>query len=278
MTDFYCSAWRRTAAALSLALPALALPLAAWANCSRDIQVPVSQIGASVVGSGATVSGIYPEILRSLGAKMGCNFVFSVVPRARLEALYETGKADILIPASSTPRRDQHGLFIPLLGNRPLLISLQGAREPVSSMQELIERRELRVALVRGYDYGHPYQALAKDLSSQGRLFYEVDALSVARLMQSGFIDATIMNPTILSGAVQNDARVLGLADRLRLEALPELPWGLSGAYISRKSLTPGDQAVLRELLEKAARSGAIMESFQRSHRPERLSASIRPR
>lgn len=274
MTDFYCSAWRRTAAAMAL----LALPLLARADCSRDIHVPVSQIGASVVGAGATVSGIYPDLLRNLGAKMGCNFIFSVVPRARLEALFETGKADLLIPASGTPRRDQHGLFIPLLGNRPLLITLQGAREPITTMQELIERREVRVALVRGYDYGPSYQALAKELSNQGRLFYEVDALSVARLMQSGFIDATIMNPTILAGMAQNDARVSGLADRLRLEALPELPWGLSGAYISRKSLNANDQAVLRELLEKAARSGAIMESFQRSHRPELLSASIRPR
>lgn len=80
MTDFYCSAWRRTTAAFTLALLALSMP--AWANCSRDIHVPVSQIGASVVSSGATVSGIYPDILRSLGAKMGCNFIFSVVPRA----------------------------------------------------------------------------------------------------------------------------------------------------------------------------------------------------
>ena len=278
MTDFDYSAWRRTAAAWSLALSVLALAMPAWAGCSRDIQVPVSQIGVSVVGAGAIVNGIYPEMLRALGARMGCNFVFSVVPRARLEALFETGKADLLIPASSTPRRDQHGLFIPLLGNRPLLITLQGGREPVTSMQELLERRDLRVALVRGYDYGHSYQALAKELGSQGRLFYEVDALSIARLMQSGFIDATIMNPTILSGAVQNDARVNGLADRLRLEALPELPWGHTGAYISRKSLTANDQAVLRELLEKAGRSGTLMESFQRNHRAELLSMSIRPR
>jgi polar amino acid transport system substrate-binding protein len=84
-------------------------------------------------------------------------------------------------------------------------------------------------------------------LSSQGRLFYEVDALSVARLMQSGFIDATIMGPTILAGVAQNDARVYGLVDRLRLEALPELPWGMSGVYLSRKSLTAEDQATLRE-------------------------------
>jgi polar amino acid transport system substrate-binding protein len=76
--------------------------------------------------------------------------------------MFEAGKADLLIPASSTPRRDQHGLFIPMLGNRPLLISLQGTRAPINTMQDLIERRELRVALVRGYDYGASYQALAR--------------------------------------------------------------------------------------------------------------------
>ncbi|WP_402721075.1 substrate-binding periplasmic protein [Janthinobacterium rivuli] len=275
MTDFYSSAWRRTVAMLALAL---ALPPLAGAQCSRDIQVPVSAIGASVVVNGATIGGIYPDLLRSMGAKLGCNFIFTAVPRARLEAMFETGKADMLIPASSTLRRDQHGLFIPMLGSRPLLISLQGARAPINTMQELIERRELRVALVRGYDYGAPYQALAKELSSQGRLFYEVDALSVARLMQSGFIDATIMSPTILAGVAQNDARVYGLADRLRLEALPELPWGMSGVYLSRKSLTPEDQATLRELLDKAGRSGSVMEGFQRHHRQELLSLSIRPR
>ena len=275
MTDFYSSAWRRTMAVLALAL---ALPSLAGAQCSRDIQVPVSAIGASVVVNGASIGGIYPDLLRSMGAKLGCNFIFTAVPRARLEAMFEAGKADLLIPASSTPRRDQHGLFIPMLGSRPLLISLQGARAPINTMQELIERRELRVALVRGYDYGVSYQALAKELSSQGRLFYEVDALSVARLMQSGFIDATIMSPTILAGVAQNDARVYGLADRLRLEALPELPWGMSGVYLSRKSLTAEDQATLRELLDKAGRSGTVMDAFQRHHRQELLSLSIRPR
>lgn len=273
MSQFYSCAWRRTTAMLALLLPTLA-----WSDCTRDIVVPVSAIGASVVINGNSVSGVYPDVLRALGAKMGCNFIFFPVPRARLEALYEAGKADILIPASSTPRRDQHGLFVPLLGNRPLLITLSGKRAPINNMQELIERRDLRVALVRGYDYGTPYQAMARELSSQGRLFYEVDAVSVARLMQSGFIDATIMGPTILSGVVQTDARVAGLADRLHLEALPELPWGLSGAYLSRKSLNADDQALLRELLERAARSGAILDSFQRHHRPDLVAASIRPR
>lgn len=261
-----------------LPLLALAAPLWARADCSRDIIVPVAPIGMSVVIGPSSIGGIYPELLRSLGAKAGCNFIFSAVPRARLEAMFETGTADLLIPASGTPRRDQHGLFVPLLGNRPLLISVQGPRAPIQSMQELIDRREIRLALVRGYDYGDTYQALVKELTRQGRVFLEVDTLSVARLLHGGFADATIMAPTILSGTLAGDARVQGMAERLRLEALPELPWGQSGAYISKKSLKPEDQAALRELLERAAKSGALVESFQRHYRPEILSTSIRPR
>lgn len=256
----------------------LAMPLCAWAACSRDISVPVAPLGVSVIVRGAAISGIYPELLRTLGAKAGCNFVLSAVPRARMEAMFETGKADILIPASGTPRRDRHGLFVPLLGNRPLLISVQSPRPPVLSVQDLIERRELRVALVRGYDYGDTYQALSQELSKQGRLFLEVDALSVARLLHGGFVDATIMAPTILSGTLQGDARVKDMAEHLRLEALPELPWGMSGVYVSRSSLTPQDQATLRDVFERAGRSGALIDSFQRFHRPEILVSSIRPR
>ncbi|CDG82622.1 substrate-binding periplasmic protein [Janthinobacterium agaricidamnosum] len=273
MRNFYSNIWRRVLIGL-----AMTCSLPASAECTRDIIVPLSPIGASVVVNGTSVSGIYPELLRNIGAKVGCNLVFSAVPRARLEAMFETGKADVLIPAISTPRRDQQGWFVPLLGHRPMLLSVQSSRPAITSVQDLIERRDIRVALVRGYDYGDAYQALAKELLKQGRLFYEVDTLSVARLMQGGFVDATIMGPTMLAGTAQNDARVQGLVDKLRVEALPELPWGSSGAYISRKSLKPEDQAQLRELLEKMAKSNALLESFQRHHRSEFLTTSIRPR
>lgn len=272
---------RGRAAALTLTLTlalALAAPAGALAGCSRAMRVPVAPVGASVTVRDGAIAGIYPELLRSLGAAEGCDFVFSEVPRARLEAMFEAGGADLLIPASGTPLRDRHGWFIPLLGSRPTLVSLAGARAPVASMRALLARRELRVALVRGYDYGDAYQALAAELRRQGRLFLEVDALSVARLLQSGAADATIMSPTILSGAIQGDARVRGLNGRLRLEPLPELPWGLTGAYISRKSVGPRDLAALRALLERAARSGALMDGFRRHHGADILAASIRPR
>ena len=70
----------------------------AVAKCSREINVPISSAGQSVTIIDGSIGGIYPEILRNLGSKESCTFIFSDVPRARLEMLFNTGKADLLVP------------------------------------------------------------------------------------------------------------------------------------------------------------------------------------
>lgn len=261
--------------ALFLSLLAV-LPLAGQAACSRAINVPVAATGQSVVIDGDTIKGIYPDLLRGLAEKEGCNFVFTAVPRARLEVLFETGRADLLIPASKTPKRDTHGTFVPLVQNRAMLISLQSTRAAIKSVQELLDQPTLRVALVRGFDYGTVYQELAAALEKQGRLILEVDGLSVARLLKAGTVDVTIMVPTIIAGAMQDDERVRDLIDKLRIESLKEMPWGSSGAYISNRALGSDDKAALQAALERAARSGVVWKDFQQYHPAAVLQGSIR--
>lgn len=260
----------------SLVFGWLGMP-AAHAKCSRAIQVPVAPIGQSVVIEGDTVSGIYPELLRSLTDKEGCSFTFSEVPRARLELLFETGRADLLIPASKTPRRDASGTFVALVQNRPTLLSLQSNRPTIKSLRELQDHSTLKVALVRGFDYGPAYQELVKALEKQGRLILDVDALSVARLLKAGTAQITIMAPTILAGAVQDDERLRDLSERLRIEPVEELPWGYSGVYISNTALLPQDRLALQDALERAARSGDVWKAFLRYYNPGILKGSIRP-
>jgi polar amino acid transport system substrate-binding protein len=263
---------------LLAALPLAAAALPSHADCSRDIVVPVSTTGVSVIVNNGTYSGIYPEIFRSLGPRAGCHFVFSSVPRARQELLFESGRADLLVPATRTPARDVNGIFVPMVGHRAVLVSLQSPRPQITNAQDLLDRRDLRVAIVRGYDYGDAYQAIVRELARQGRLFTEVEPSAVARLLYVGAVDVTIMGPTILAGAINREARVNGMLDRLRMEPIPELPWQQTGVYVSRSSLDPDDRAVLLELLERAAKSNVVMEGFQRYHRPEILAESVRPR
>ncbi|NYE60553.1 polar amino acid transport system substrate-binding protein [Duganella sp. 1224] len=263
-----------------LMLAACAASLAAHAGatgCSRDIAVPVSASGASVIVDGAQVKGIYPDLLRDIGARTGCHFVFSVVPRARQVAMFQTGGADILAPATRTPARDRIGTFIPMINHRAMLISVSSGRAPIGSLRDLLTRRELRVAVVRGFDYGERYTALLAELQKQGRLFTEVDVVAVARLLHAGSADVTIMGPTLMAGAIRREQRVHGLQDKLKAEPVPELPWRQSGAYLSH-ALKPEDQALLREALDKAGKSNHVMEGYLHYFRPELLTDSVRPR
>jgi polar amino acid transport system substrate-binding protein len=255
---------------------AILAPAAAFAACSRVINVPVSATGRSVVINGDSITGVYPDVLRAVGPKEGCSFAFSVVPRARLAAMFEVGDADLLIPAARTPHRDEQGVFVPLIFSRAMLISIGADRPAIRNAQQLLDQRELRVAFVRGYDYGSGYQSLLKELSKQRRVFMEVDAAAIVRLMEAGVVDATIMAPSILAGAMLGGSRAL--LSKLRYEAMSELPWGDSGAYISKRSVSPADTIALQELLERAAKSGAVWNAFQRYYPPEVLSGSIRPR
>lgn len=250
----------------------------AQAGCTRNIQVPIAPIGLSVfIASDNSISGVYPEVLRSVAAKEGCNFDFNVVPRARLDLMFEAGRADMLIPASRSAARDEFGSFVPLVQSRATLISLASERAAIRNAQELLDRPGLKVGLVRGFDFGGAYQNIVKELTRQGRVVLDVDAAGVAKLLQSGAVDLTIMAPSILYGAVQADPKLAGIAERLRVEPIEELPWNDSGAYIS-KALSEADRTALRELLERAGKSGAVWKAFLRFYPPQTLNGSIKAR
>ncbi|MES2070126.1 MAG: transporter substrate-binding domain-containing protein [Pseudomonadota bacterium] len=263
---------------LSLAACAPWVPLAAYADCSRPIVAPMAPTGTGVIIEKDKISGIYIDVLRSVGKKEGCSFVFSAVPRARQEALFQAGQSDLLVPATRSPSRDEAGIFVSLVSVRPTLISLESARPAIHNLQEVLERRELKLALLRGYNYGDNYQALIKELGKQGRLILEADTISIARLIMAGTADATIMTSLVFAGAVQMDSRVLEIQNKLRYEVLDDLPWIDSGAYISRTALNGRDRDTLRELFEHIAKSGVFWAAVRRSNQPEALKDSVRPR
>jgi polar amino acid transport system substrate-binding protein len=254
------------------------LPLAqAHAYCSRVMNVPVAAIGLSVIDTGNLITGVYPELLAMLSNKEKCQFRLTIVPRSRLEFLFENGQADIMLPSTRTPRRDQSGIFVPMIRNRATLISVESSRAPVRSFQELIDRSGTKLAIVRGFDYGEAYQQLLVTLQKQGRLITEAEPVSVARLLKSGAADYTLMVSSILAGAIETDSRVEDLSGKLRFEVLAELPWGESGMYISRKTLSEEDRTALQEMFERLSRSGLVWKSFQRYYKKDVLTESLRP-
>jgi len=260
-----------------LALALLAASASAWAQCSRAIEAPVAPIGLGVTVSGNQVAGIYPTVVRELAGKHGCDVRFTPVPRARQEMLMENGHADLLLPASRSSKRDAWGDFVPLTQARPAVISLRGRRVFVADLGQVLARRELRVAVVRGFDFGEPYRAALAQLRPAGRLVEEVDASAVARVLQAGMADLTVMTPTILWGALQGDERLRPLLPELRIDALQDLDWSDSGVYLSRQALSPDDRRRLGALFMDAQQSGRIWALTQEAYGSLPLEGWMRP-
>lgn len=249
----------------------------AWAQCSRPVEAPVAPIGLGVTVSGSQVAGIYPEVVRELAGKHGCEVRFTPVPRARQEMLMENGHADLLLPASRSSKRDAWGDFVPLTQARPAVISLRGRRLFVADLGQVLARRELRVAVVRGFDFGETYRAALSQLRAAGRLVEEVDASAVARVLQAGMADLTVMTPTILWGALQGDERLRPLLPELRIDALQDLDWSDSGVYLSRQALGADDRRRLAALFMEAQQSGRIWTLTQEAYGTLNLDGWMRP-
>ncbi|MBH9576413.1 substrate-binding periplasmic protein [Inhella proteolytica] len=253
-----------------------ALPQSVLAGCSRPIQVPVGPVGLSVVVEGDQISGAYPLLLQQLGAAQGCRFVFQPVPRARLERLFETGAADLIVPATHSERRDAYGEFVPLILSRAAAVSLQFPRPPLRSAAELLARKELRVVVVRGFDFGAPYQRLVEQLREQGRLQQEADVSTLLRALQQGHADLAVLAPTNIYGVAPPGGKSLDA--HLRVEPLDDLPWREAGIYLSKQSLSPADRDLLRQMLQEAERSGAVWRALSLAYPPQALDGAMRAR
>lgn len=267
---------RRTA---SLGLAAAGLLLAAAsaaATCSRPLQVPVAPLGMSVIVQGSEIRGVYPEWLQQVSTASRCHFEFVAVPRARLNQMFELGQADLMIPASRTQPRDALGSFVPLVRTRPALISLnERERAPLQTLGDLIARQELRVAIVRGFDFGDSYRQAVEIFLRQGRLVQEADPAGVGRALQRGLADVTIMTPSILVGTLELDERLRPLVPQLRLENVEEFPWHDSGVYLSRQRLSEADRRRLTTAFQRHSR--AVWQFFTQIYPPGSLGGSIQP-
>jgi polar amino acid transport system substrate-binding protein len=273
-------AWMRLWAqmlACSLLLPAAAR---AAIVCRAPLEVPIAALGQAVTVENGKVGGIYPDLLKGLGE--GC-IEYTVVPRARQQRLFDVGKADLLVPASRTPERDELGVFVPMTLGRVVLVSLAApgapARVAIRNEAALLERRELRVVVVRGYDFGPEYRQLTDALSVQGRLVQASDLGSLVRMLDEGMADVTLMNSSILLGAMMGDAKLRGMIARLHYESLPGQPWTESGVYVSKRSgLTDKELLAIVDQLEALARSGRVWAAYQKRFPPGSLNESMRPR
>lgn len=255
---------------------ALLLPAACQAGCSRPMEVVLPPSGATVVGEDGKITGFVPDMLHKFGKEVGCEWHLSVAPRARVEALFEAGKSDLIVAANHTARRDQLGYFIPTLSTRATVLSFGRPNPPIKSLADLVARRDVRVALVRGEEFGGGFAAALKALTAQNRVVYESNAINVARLLDANIAQVTVMTPISFAGLLGTDPRYAPLIARIRIDPVEELPWDVSGAYVSRETVSAADRATIEDMFARISKKTWLMDRLKAAYPPNVLNESVR--
>lgn len=254
------------------------LPLvSAWAACSRPIDVPVADGGLIVSVDKQQVGGVYPELLRELGARIGCTFVFHPVPRARQEMLFMARRSDLFMPAQRTDRRDPFGQHVALLQVRPVLMALRPLPASLHQRSDLVEHAELRLAVLRGVDYGARYRELLEQLRERKRLVTEADAAGLVRALRTGVADAVLINPERLRAEL--DTPEAGSTEAWQVRPLDDLSWQNTGLYLSLERLPEADRQLLAQALGDLQFHQRLWQSLLRAHPASNtlLQAGYRP-
>ena len=225
----------------------------AFANCSRPINVPIPALNAThnSLADGSKRGDFSTHVMQlmdALGGKLGCQFTYLMVPKARQELLFRNGEADVLFMATRSEKRDEVGQLIPLLQIRPVIISNIKDKLPILSVKEIKENPKIQLVLVRGFDYGREYQELISSVNPK-RVSYEADAFSVARMMNYKKNVVTIMGPSIFEEVLKTETILKPLVGNIQYEAIEEFSWLDVGIYISNFSLEDKDFIFLKQHL-----------------------------
>lgn len=240
-----------------------ALPVFAAASCSRAINVPVAPHGMAVVVKHGKAAGVVPDMLDELGDRYGCKFVFPVVPRARLEMLFRAADADLIVLSTRSPERDMSGTFVPVFKYRALLVGIKPMDAAVQSVDALVRQTDLRIALVRGFDYGPAYRKLL-DPALAGRVQYANDLNDLMRRIQANIADVTILPYSSAYNTIIEDPRLSGLESQLTISPLEDIPWQDAGFYVSKRTLAIADQSVLIDMLGSEEVGKHILKSLSK--------------
>jgi len=242
----------------------------AAAACTRTIDVPVSPAGRLVFVEGEQVAGVLPELLRERGALIGCEFRFSVVPRARAaRAVFEAQQGDIYLPAQRKPERQASHLFVPL-NRQGLAVATLRTHAPVpTDLGQLLADKSLRGIFVRGYYFGPLYGDFVDQLVADRRADVVPDIEAVSRMMRAERADFTLLPFVTGQGALDLAPHMPLAQTAFRIEPLAAVPPMETGVYLSRRNLDAADLALLVQMFERAVAEGAVRRAYLRHYPAE---------
>jgi polar amino acid transport system substrate-binding protein len=252
---------------LGAALPAAAAPASATTpaahaprpDCSRPLSLGLHEHG--LLYSSQTGEGIDKDIADELARRSGCRLTLTLLPRARIWQLIESGAMDFSLSGISNESRATFADFAWYFSNKYYLLMRNdtGAR----TLADFEADPALRLGVIRSFRYGPSANRFVDELDAAHRVDHATGLASLYQVLLDKRLQAMIIEPfdypTLQSAAIRAQTTIIEFDD-------PPVRHGL---IMSKKALTARQRAAWRTLVDGMRADGTMRRIFEKYFKPE---------
>lgn len=250
---------------LLFAVAMLADASAAGPDCSRPFTLALHEHG--LLYSADTDTGIDKDVAEELARRSGCKFTTSLMPRARIWQLIESGALDFSLSGISNAERDKFAAFAWYFSNKYYLLVRKDSG--VRTQADFEKNDKLQLGVIRGFRYGPAANRLVDKLHSANRISQAGGLAPLYQTLLLGHIQGMIIEPfdypALEEKRIRDITSIIEFAD-------PSVPHGL---IMSRRALPAAEQEKWRALVDGMRADGTMRRIFEKYFKPELAAAMV---
>ena len=228
-------------------------------NCDRPLSLALHDHG--LLYSSQSGEGIDKDVADELIRRSGCKVNVTVLPRARIWQLIESGALDFSLSGITNEARDRFAGFAWYFSNKYYLLVRKDAG--VARLPDFESNPALKLGVIRGFRYSPSANRLVDRLDGEQRVSYSTRLEPLYAVLLDNRVQAMIIEP--FDFPALEAAKLGGQTVTLAFEDA-SVPHGL---IMSKKSLSLPQQQAWRSLVDDMRADGTVQRIFEKYFTPE---------
>lgn len=228
-------------------------------DCSRPLTLALHDHG--LLYSAQTGEGIDKDVADELIRRSGCKVSVTLMPRARIWQLIESGALDFSLSGISNEAREGFAAFAWYFSNKYYLLVRKDVG--IQRIPDFLANPRLRLGVIRSFRYGPLANRFVDELEARSRVNYATQLDPLYEVLLDNRVQGMIVEPfdypALQKAEIAEQTQIIEFDD-------PPVPHGL---IMSRRSLTPEQQQAWRGLIDAMRADGTVERIFQKYFKPE---------
>lgn len=240
------------------------LARAATPDCSRTYTLALHDHG--LLYSADTDTGIDKDVADELVRRSGCKVTVSLMQRARIWQLIESGALDFSLSGITNTERDRFASFAWYFSNKYYLLVRNDSG--VRNLSDFEQNEKLQLGVIRSFRYSETANRLVDKLQNANRLSQAGGLAPLYETLMQGRIQGMIIEPFDFPALEEKKIRELTTILEFKDSPVPH------GLIMSKKALSGTQQDSWRAIINAMRADGTMHRIFEKYFKPE-LAATL---